>query len=251
MTEISEQIALLPPVEEADVTADDKAGWKRARRPEQKEERVKAILDAAAELFRAHAVAELTIGAIAERAGLAKGSIYRYFATKEEVLVTVLMRELTGWFEEIDRQLAVLGGGQTPEVILEILLQALARRELMVHLLARLANDLEHNLSLASALRLKEAIAVHLSQTGALLERALPSLQPGAGARFLMWLQVLLSGLWPMAHPVGAVCQVLERPAMQGLRVSFQPELERMAVLLLRGLMHGDRPDSSGGTTAG
>lgn len=217
---------------------DESSRWRRARRPEQKEERVRAILDAAAELFQQHPVSDITIGAIAVQAGLAKGSIYRYFTTKEEVLVTLLVRELELWFAEIHPALASRAGAGTPESVWEVLMQSLLERERMIHLLARLASDLEHNLSLDFAIRLKQSLALKLMETGQLIEAVLPSLAPGDGARFLMWLQVLISGLWPMAHPVGTVCEAMSHPMMDPFRVQFQPEVQRMALSLLRGMMH-------------
>lgn len=72
-----------------------------------REERRRSLLDAARRLFVAHGYAGTTIEAIAEAAGVGKGTVYLHFATKDELLVE-LMTEAT---EDVLRQIAELQGG--------------------------------------------------------------------------------------------------------------------------------------------
>jgi len=53
------------------------------------EDRRRAILAAAAKVFDAHGYAATTVEAVAEQAGIAKGSIYNYFRSKEELFAQV------------------------------------------------------------------------------------------------------------------------------------------------------------------
>jgi AcrR family transcriptional regulator len=48
------------------------------------------LLDAAIELFQTRSYAEVTVSDIAERAGVAKGSVYRYFPSKEAVFAAAI-----------------------------------------------------------------------------------------------------------------------------------------------------------------
>ena len=59
--------------------------WQRARRQDQKDERIAAILEAAAELYETRDFDDVHMGAIADRVGLAKASLYEYFSTKDDV----------------------------------------------------------------------------------------------------------------------------------------------------------------------
>ncbi len=52
------------------------------------------ILDASAELFTQNGYRATDLGKIAARAGLARNSLYRYFASKDHILVGVLQREM-------------------------------------------------------------------------------------------------------------------------------------------------------------
>jgi DNA-binding transcriptional regulator YbjK len=57
----------------------------RARATEDKAIRREQLLAAAALLFDARGPREITIAEVARSAGLAKGTVYLYFATKEEL----------------------------------------------------------------------------------------------------------------------------------------------------------------------
>jgi AcrR family transcriptional regulator len=68
------------------------------------------LVEAAFAQFRAHTYPEVTVGAVADAAGVAKGSVYRYFASKEDMFTAVvehLLAEVaTGFAQAVD----TLGG---------------------------------------------------------------------------------------------------------------------------------------------
>ncbi|ONI92756.1 hypothetical protein ALI22I_01995 [Saccharothrix sp. ALI-22-I] len=49
----------------------------------------KRLLDAAAEMFAEHG-AEVSVAEIAERAGIGKGTVFRHFATKEDLIAAIV-----------------------------------------------------------------------------------------------------------------------------------------------------------------
>ncbi len=71
--------------------------YQRARRPEQKEERREAILAAARDLAVERSVRAVSLGDIAREVGLAKSNLLRYFESREEIFLTLLLREWEGW----------------------------------------------------------------------------------------------------------------------------------------------------------
>jgi AcrR family transcriptional regulator len=65
--------------------------YKRADYPEQKDERRQLILRSAAEeLSLVGSSADFTVNALAQRAGLAKGTVYLYFKSKNAILIELL-----------------------------------------------------------------------------------------------------------------------------------------------------------------
>lgn len=69
------------------------------------EVRKREILDAAARLFVARGVAGVSISDIAEEAGAAKGLLYHYFDSKDELVAVLRDRYLGEWYAEIERLL--------------------------------------------------------------------------------------------------------------------------------------------------
>jgi AcrR family transcriptional regulator len=78
----------------ADVTADVTAAAARRGRP-RSEKAHKAILEAAAELLLARGLAAVSMDAVAERAGVSKATIYRWWPTKETLALDALYHEWT------------------------------------------------------------------------------------------------------------------------------------------------------------
>lgn len=83
------------------------------RRSREKARRRAAILDAALELLRASGIENLQIEEIAQRTELAKGTLYRYFKSKNEVLTELLLearaRLLISFEQVIAKHDTVLG----------------------------------------------------------------------------------------------------------------------------------------------
>jgi AcrR family transcriptional regulator len=69
------------------------------RRRRNPDARPTEILDAALEAFGEHGFAAARIDDIAHRAGVAKGTIYLYFPTKEDLFKAVVRREVVGRIE--------------------------------------------------------------------------------------------------------------------------------------------------------
>jgi AcrR family transcriptional regulator len=65
-----------------------------------------ALLDAAEQLLIEGGVEALSFGALGERAGLARNSVYRYFASRDDVIAAVCERELPQWMERLERAMA-------------------------------------------------------------------------------------------------------------------------------------------------
>jgi TetR/AcrR family transcriptional regulator len=66
----------------------------RTRRQKEKEDRKERILAAAREVFFEVGIRRATVDAIAARAEVAKGTVYLYFNTKEEILAHLLLEGL-------------------------------------------------------------------------------------------------------------------------------------------------------------
>jgi AcrR family transcriptional regulator len=216
----------------------------RARKNEDKLARREAILAAALALWNERTFATLTMAEVAGRCGLAKGTLYLYFATKEELLLALLERELSTWFAAIDRLLATDDAPWDAARASAAICASLVDRVAFTRLLTIAPGILEYNLSPERALAYKEQMRRGAVSTGALLERRLPFLTPGEGGQLLLSLHALVIGLRQMADPGPVVAAVLAQPEMAPLRLEFDQSLRAMLAMLLRGLearREGDR----------
>ncbi len=202
---------------------------RRARNDEAKQSRRSAILATAWQLFQGMPYSAIAMAEVAERAGLAKGTLYLYFKTKEELFLALQEQQLADWFDEVDRALAADRADWTSGDVVSLLCGTLERRPGVARLLAILSPTLEQNIPFAEALRFKRQLAERLAGTGSLLERRLPFL--AAGLRC----QALVVGLQHLADPAPVMRQVLAEPGM----ALFDIELKRELNATLRALLLG------------
>ena len=77
----------------------------KERREKEKEQRKNTILRAARKLFFEKGFRSVTVEGIAKRADLAKGSIYLYFRSKEEIYTQILLRDIDSFHRKVSNLL--------------------------------------------------------------------------------------------------------------------------------------------------
>jgi AcrR family transcriptional regulator len=155
-------------------------GQLRARTAQAKAGRRRHILDCAAALCAGSGYDELAVAGVAERAGLAKGTIFRYFPTKEDLGRALAEAHLARWSDDLERRLGRLPGPPAPDAAARLLVESLAGRRDLLVLAAR---------GLAPADVLDDAPAARA------LERALPYSGAGGGARLMRTALAAAAGL--------------------------------------------------------
>lgn len=98
---------------------------------ERRERRAQRILDAAAELVLRWGYDKTTVDDVARAAGVAKGTIYLHWKTREELFTALLRRERAELAAEVERALAADPAAATPRGLLARLTLALLRRPLL------------------------------------------------------------------------------------------------------------------------
>jgi len=206
--------------------------------PEQRAERRRQLLDAAHRLFGLRR--ELpTVAAIADSAGVSKGSVYLWFTSKEEIFIALLqdnfeqlMHGIAGLIADLpaDAELAAMRFGAGLPLLLRQLPDLLP--------LAAMTNAvLEKNLPLEDILAFKQQLALGLSQEGGLLEARLTGLASGAGADLLLRSWALCMGLWQSLDYPDEVLPLLARAELQILARNFNDELRLSLCQLWRGAL--------------
>ena len=210
-------------------------GFQRARRPEQKEQRRGEIVAATAGLLDEVGLQAVSLSGIARRAGLAKSNLYRYFESREEILLHLLYEDWRSWVEAVELGLAPLAARDDIEGVAVVLTEAAVARPRMCELASVVSSVLEQNLTEEAVVGFKrQSVGIGLRMINA-LHAALPALPLDACRGALAGLYALLAGLWAHANPPPMVAKVLKRPELKLFVIDFAESLAEASAALLRG----------------
>lgn len=208
----------------------------RARQVHEKEGRRQDILAAGLRSFEGGRFGALTMAQVAKEAGLAKGTLYLYFPTKEALFLALTEDMLLAWFEALDEALTAHREPLGPKAAAVLVAESLGDHPQLPRLLAILHTVLEQNIDYWQALRFKEFLATRVQRTGRYLEQRLPFLAPGQGGAVLLKIHALLLGFWQMADVAPVVAEVLEAPGLQVFRIDFWEVFPKTLQELLSGI---------------
>lgn len=210
---------------------------RRAVREDQKLARRQHILDTAWALFQEQDYEQVNMIDVAKGAGLAKGTLYLYFKTKEELFLAILSEQFEAWFDDID---TFLQSDVTPLNAAEFseqLTETLVKRPFLIRLFALLHPILERNVKPDAALQFKVMLINRVSQTGTHLETRLPFLKPGQGPQLQLQIYAIILGLQQMADPAPVVCSLVDdHPTLQSLIIDFPSTFTATVTTLIIGL---------------
>jgi AcrR family transcriptional regulator len=215
---------------------------RKAQSDQERESRRAEILECAARLFEETDYAALTMARIAEAAGIAKGTLYLYFHTKEELFLQLLTERLGGWFAAYGPVLAALPCPMHPRDLAAVLAQAATTRPDLVRLISLVHSVLERNVSVAQAREFKARLLVYSQGFGAALERIFPMFQPGDGLHFCLYYYSIVVGLYQMSNPAPNVVQALDEPGLRVMLIDFESHLAGILTGLLAGWWVGGAP---------
>ena len=217
--------------------AESRATWQRARRPEEKEERRTVILQAAAKLLDDEGMEGTGLNAIARAAGISKPNLYRYFESREAILLDLLLEEHRAWTKAFRHKLNRLDATADPETVAAAFAGSIASRKRYCVLIGALATVLERNVGEETVRAFKRELHSGNVPLAAALREKLPTLTEEEAYRALALLLMAASGMWPHSHPAPVVQEVLKDPEFASMRFNFKELAREHALLLLRGLL--------------
>jgi AcrR family transcriptional regulator len=201
----------------------------RATRDEDKLERRNEILDAARRLYAEQPDGLPSMDALAEAAGVAKGTLYLYFPSKEEVLVELHQRYLNDFFDRLGAALAAKPA-YTIDDFLELTRAEVLDQPLRLSIASLAVGFSERSIPPESALRFKMALGQRLLGAGEGLGRAF-GLDTEHCTRLLNVSYGLILGLWQLKGCMGSArYQHLLEPAIARAFVTEYPT-ETLAAL--------------------
>jgi TetR/AcrR family transcriptional regulator len=209
----------------------------RARRPEQKEERRAAILEAAGRLLDKEGLAGTGLNAIARAAGISKPNVYRYFESREAILLNLFEEAQARWMEAFERRLKRIAGKSDVDGVARAFAATISKQPRFCVLVGVLSNVLERNVGEELVVEFKRRVLAQLGPVVSALEAAVPTLSPEQAQQFLVMQIMAASGTWPHCNPAPVVQEVLKRQEFKSLRFDFESMVRVHAAALLRGLL--------------
>lgn len=137
--------------------------FKRARSPSQKEERRSDILAAARTQLAEVGVADFSMVPLAKGAGVARATLYLYFKTREELLLTLYLEQMEDWLEEVER---VTKPDMPVDDFLRAIFDSAIRRDTFLMLAAQVTGVIESNVSMESLAESKRHAAMLVEVAG-------------------------------------------------------------------------------------
>lgn len=118
--------------------------FQRARTNEQIAQRREEIIEACAQLFRDGGLDAVSFTAISEMTSIKRQALYKYYASREEVLLDLLKREQKSWEQTIYRIVAA-PGEMTREEFAAMMTDVFIEYSMMLRLTSLLFDVLEDN----------------------------------------------------------------------------------------------------------
>jgi len=197
---------------------------RRAVGLQEKSERRAAIVAAAHALVHRNPTATFSVEALARRAGLAKGTVYLYFRTREEVLLALHEKQIHELLTVLER--AITAERADSHSIVRAGLAHHREHPEFYPLAGNCRYMLDTNISAGAALAFKLGLSHRLGALGERVEALYPGLARGAGAALLMNSYALIIGLWQQADVPAVLRKEMERPEMSIFRIDFERQLE-------------------------
>jgi len=170
---------------------------KKAYDDASKDQRRKSILDAAALLLRQGDGRLPSAAEIAAASGLAKGTLYIYFRTKEEIFAALLIHLWKPALAALEEELTRADQSATDRVkaFVTRFVAYVDERPSLLRLDGLAKEVIERNMSVPALVAHKEAFLSSIEAVSVRIEHAL-TLHPGRGFQLVTRTHAMMRGLW-------------------------------------------------------
>jgi AcrR family transcriptional regulator len=174
-------------------------GGRRARSAREKADRSASLVRAARELLSGASWGAVSVEGIARRAGVAKGTVFLYYRTKEALGLAVVAELLREWWAELEERVDSLERPCTPSTVAAAARRSLEGRVELLRLVGLMAGVLEANAGEDAVREFRSNLLEGAQRLGGRLEAALPFLRRGEGTEIALTLHALMIGIHQMA----------------------------------------------------
>lgn len=172
--------------------------FQRARSDEQIQDRIQEIVKAASIIYDAEGYEGLNFTAISEYTKFTRPNIYKYFKTKEEIVLLILNQDLKSWISALSKSFQINKLYSIHEIG-EIWTDTLLEHERLIELHAILYTTIEKNVSVEALAEFEKESIANTSKIIDLLSQLFPKADMGRITNFIYAAFTLAFGLYPMS----------------------------------------------------
>jgi AcrR family transcriptional regulator len=196
----------------------------------------KRILDSTACLFEKKKFSDIKIQDIAKKSKIAKGTVFLYFKTKEEIFLKFANDEFDRMYADITKQLVMIDtDDDAMDEFLEIFENVIDEYRIFIRLLAILHIVIDHNIDYRSLYEFKKNFLVKLSSISVELERIFPYLK-GKGFLLIQIIYTMFIGFENVTNPSEIARKIMETEKEFGI---YLMDFKSNFIFMLKNLMIG------------
>lgn len=213
----------------------------RAIWDEEKSSRRKDLLDGVARLFKKSEFVDISIQSICQETGLAKGTFYLYFSSKEEIFLALTEVRFREW---ADCALMTLKGikitnekANTSQVA-SLFAKSFRTYDDLLRLLSMLHAIIERNVAPEKIVPFKQTLNNIQIQQAAVWFELFPTLMEDDFRGLMTFISSAVVGIWTVAYPPKAAQRAVELAGIETMTRSFEEILTRQLSIFLWGIVH-------------
>ncbi|MEW9124040.1 MAG: TetR family transcriptional regulator [Thermotaleaceae bacterium] len=173
--------------------------FQRARSEEQVQRRIDEIIDSAMIIYDQQGYEEVTFSKISEMTKFTRPTIYKYFSTKEEVLLKILTMDIGRWTTRLIGSFKI-NKLYTIRDICHIWGNSVIENRRLLGLFSILFTIIEKNVSKEALVDFKTSIFSYQSALADLMSQLMPNLTQEQISYFLNAQLTIALGLYPMCN---------------------------------------------------
>ncbi len=209
--------------------------FERARSREHVLERKKEILNACARLFDEYGFDGVNFKAIGALTSFTRPAIYKYYSSKEEILLDLFTQDLKLW--DMDIQVMITSNEtMDKDTYAKALTETFMRHQRLLKLLSILFSSLEKNCSLEKLITFKKDMHTHTFNFILSLEKFFPDASEEQRGQFMTTAISLVLGLYPYTHLSDRQIEAIKKSGVQHITPDFETILSNGLKLLLSDL---------------
>jgi AcrR family transcriptional regulator len=207
---------------------------RRVVKDHDKQQKKALFLKVSAELLNSIDFADFSMDLVAKKSSTAKGTLYLYFKTKEELFLEIMKNDYMEWFQSLQDHLNEYRRQPSGKEVCSWMTNSLRTRPRFIKMLPLEAHILAQSQNDELIFNYKKEIFTGLKQTAAALQKVWKSLSFKECVLLLVQAHIVVVGSWPHGFPSKGVKDVMRREGLGDIDFDYFDLVNRTLNLILK-----------------